>query len=149
RLLIWSNAHPGVVDTPAPPANYLDGFMIAGLAAALTCLPMLIFLVQKLKARPAWKKVFARLNPRASGMIAALAAYNVFSIAFALFLVAQSIHGFVWAGERPSWIISIMVLLLSYSGVNGLMRQVRQQMQIPVEPLPEYKASPEFHSSLG
>ena len=146
RFLIWASAHPGV-NPPAPHAHDLDGFLSSLIIVLLTCLPMFVFLVQKLKARPELNKVFALFNPRAPGMIAALAAYNVFGIAFALFLVAQSIHAFVWADERPSWIFGVLVLILSYSGVHGLLRVVRQQMQIPVEPL-EYKASPGFHSTL-
>lgn len=149
RFLVWASAHPGVAMAPAPHSNDWLGFFVPFIVVVLTCSPLLAFLVQKLKARPAWNKVFALLNPRAPVMVAAIAAYNVFGIAFALFLVAQTIHAFVWEGERPSWIIGVMVLLLSYGGVHGLMRVVRQQMRIPVEPFPEYKASPEFHSGLG
>jgi tRNA A-37 threonylcarbamoyl transferase component Bud32 len=148
RLLIWVNAHPGAVKTPAPHSDDFDGVLRAGIVVILTCSPMAVFLVQKLKGRPSWSKVFALLNPRSPGMIIAIAAYNVFGIAFAMFLVAAAIHAFVWEGERPSWIIGFMVLLLSWGSVNGLMRAMRLQMRIPVEPLPEYKASPGFHSSL-
>ena len=150
RHLIWTNAHPGIVKTPTlPQANDWDGFIIGCGVAALTCGPMFLFLVRKLKVRPAWTKIFALLNPRAPIMVAARATYNLVAIVYALFLVALEIHAFVWEGEQPSWIIGLVVLLLAWSGVNGLMRVVREQMQIPVEPLLTYKASPEFHAALG
>jgi serine/threonine protein kinase len=149
RLLIWSNAHPGVTKAPAPQSNDMNWIFSPVIVVILTCSPMVLFLVQKLKARPAWTKIFALLNPRAPTMIAARAVFNLFAIAYALFLVALEIHAFVWEGEQPSWIVGVVVLLLAWSGVNGLMRVVRQQMRIPVEPFPEYKASPDFHAALG
>jgi tRNA A-37 threonylcarbamoyl transferase component Bud32 len=149
RLLVWTNAHPGVTKAPAPQSYDINWIFSPVMVVILTCSPMFVFLVHKLKARPTGTKIFALPNPRAPVMLAARAAFNLFATVYALFLVALEIHAFVWEGEQPSWIIGIVVLLLAWSGVSGLMRVVRQQMRIPVEPFPEYKASPEFHAALG
>jgi serine/threonine protein kinase len=149
RLLIWTNAHPGVTKAPAPNSKDIDWNFSPVIVVILTCSPMVLFLVQKLKARPAWARVFALLNPRAPIRVVARVGVNLFAIVYALFLVALEIHAFVWESEQPSWIIGVVVLLLAWSGVNGLMRVVREQMRIPVQPLPTYQASPEFHAALG
>jgi serine/threonine protein kinase len=149
RLLIWANTHPGLAKAPAPRSNDINWLFSPVIVVLLTCSPMVLFLVQKLKARPAWSKMFALLNPPAPVMVAARAVLNLFAVLYALYLVAHEIHAFVWEGEQPSWIVGVVVLLLAWSGVNGLMRVVREQMRIPVEPLPAYQASPEFHAALG
>jgi tRNA A-37 threonylcarbamoyl transferase component Bud32 len=149
RLLIWANVHPGATKAPAPQSNDMNWIFSPVIVVVLTCSPMVLFLVQKLKTRPAGAKFFALLNPRAPIMVAARAVMNLFAIVYALFLVALEIHAFVWEGEQPSWIIGVVVLLLAWSGVNGLMRVMREQMRISVEPLPTYQASPEFHAALG
>ncbi len=148
RFLIWHNENPNPVKTPEPHASDLGWIFNPVVFAMLMCYPMLGFVLKKLKARPFWNKISSLLNPWMPGEVTVHTVYGILGIAFGLFLTADAIHTFIWEGGQPSWILVLMVLLVSWGGVGHLTLAVRRQMQLPVTP-PEYKASPEFHAAIG
>jgi tRNA A-37 threonylcarbamoyl transferase component Bud32 len=148
RFLIWHNANPSPVKTPASHAFELGWIFNPVVIGIWACFPMLGFVLKKLKARPFWNKISSLLNPWMPGEVAMHVGYGVLGIAFGLFLTADAIHTFIWEGGSPSWIIVVVVLVVSWGGMGHLTLAVRQQMQLPVVP-PEYKASPQFHAALG
>lgn len=152
RFLVWHNAHPDFTQAPAAHAQAVDWLLRAWLGW-LPCYLIIGFVLQKLifqklRARPFWNKIFARLNPWKPSVVARHLGFGLIGIAFALFLTADAIHTFVWVGERPTWIIGFFVLLMAWGGMGHLILAVREQTQIPVAPRPGYKASPEFHGAL-
>jgi tRNA A-37 threonylcarbamoyl transferase component Bud32 len=149
RFIIWLNAHPGFAKAPAQRVPGLDlsspslgvfAAMLVGAAAG--ALVRLVF-----KTLPPAKKLRSLLaQPRAPGVATAFEAvgflWNLLLIAVALFLVGDSIHRFVWTGQLPGWFGISLVILVFHTGVTGLMRMVREQLRIPIEPRPEAKPEP-------
>ena len=147
KFLTWLNAHPGFVKAPAQrvpgldlPSRGIIAVMLVG--SATSALVRLIF-----KTLPSEKKTGPLLALlRTPGVAAAFEVitllWDLLLIVIGLFLAGNAIHDFVWTGALPGWFGLSFIVLVFYGGVTGLMRIVRKQMRIPIEPRPEVKPAP-------
>ena len=159
RFLIWHNANPSPVKMPVSQAKEFKEIVGWMLNTWRDWLPFLLaikliefiwkkLIWKKLKTRPFGETIMSWLNSCKPSVVARHLGFGILGVGFGLFMTADAIHTFVWEGEHPSWIVSFFVLLMSWGGVGHLKLAMREQMQLPVAPRPEYQASPEFHATL-
>jgi len=151
RYMTWLNTHPGQVKPPGQPGAEVD-FSSLGLNGWIWMIGwMLVFTAISgfvsliFKTLPSARKLRAFLaHLRTPGVVTAIQAmtflWHLLWIAGALFLAGNSIHEVVWSGVLPGGLAwTGIIVVVFYSGVAGVMRMVREQMRIPIEPRLETK----------
>ncbi len=148
RYMTWLNTHPGQVRPPGQPDAEVDFFSRGFIGWMLVFIAISGFVSLIFKTLPSARKLRSRLRSllahlRTPGVVTAIEAMNflahLWGIAGALFLAGLLIHNFVWTGEFPSLVWIGIIVSVFYGCVAGVMRMVRKQMRIPIEPRLEVK----------